>query len=523
MPLIGPPLDHPVDMTQLLSVGLQSKPDDVAVVSLATRWSWRDLDAISTRLAQNLLGLGLNQGDRIASLMPNRTVQLLYYIACLKAGLVSTPLNYRYMAPEIDHALEVSEAVALIAHTERDTDLAKCALVPNLRFGVISFEADDGHRPSLETLIETEPASAVLPTVLPDDPICIFFTSGSTGKPKGVTHTLDSMGWALNTAINGFEITASDTILAACSASHIGGYILCLSAFAAGARVSVARTFDGDEILPLFRKEHPTILAMLPAPLIALVRDHGAAHDDFSSLRYCLSGGDKVSAKLDAEFKALVGQDIREDYGMTEVGLITLSPPTGLNKLGSVGTLNPGIEASLRDDAGNEVPVDTEGRLWVRSPGNTVGYWNNGEATEETIVNGWLDTGDVMAADEDGYLWFRGRRKQIIVHDGSNITPQEIEEVLLDHEAVALAGVVGVHSLVHGENVRAYVIYVIVREGVTRPSAQELIQFARERVGYKAPEDVKFLETMPMTATGKVDRVSLKQWAQAEHAGIPTV
>ena len=144
-----------------------------------------------------------------------------------------------------------------------------------------------------------------------------------------------------------------------------------------------------------------------------------------------------------------------------------------------------------------------------------VGYWNNPQATQETICDSWLNTGDVMKADKDSYLWFYGRKKQIIIHDGSNICPQEIEEVLLDHEVVDNAGVVGVHDPVHGENVRAY---ITLKEGARRPSSQELIQFARARVGYKAPEEIEFLAEMPLNATGKVDRVTLKRIAEERHS-----
>ncbi len=158
----------------------------------------------------------------------------------------------------------------------------------------------------------------------------------------------------------------------------------------------------------------------------------------------------------------------------------------------------------------SKVPVGAEGRLWIRSAANMIGYWNRPDATAETIVDGWLDTGDVVAADEEGYLWFRGRQKQIIVHDGSNITPQEIEESLLEHPAVASAGVIGIHNLLHGENVRAY---VELKPGVAPPTAAELIKFSRASVGYKAPEEIVFLDAMPLNATGKVDRVALKRLA----------
>ena len=143
-----------------------------------------------------------------------------------------------------------------------------------------------------------------------------------------------------------------------------------------------------------------------------------------------------------------------------------------------------------------------------------VGYWANPNATAETIVDDWLDTGDIVRADDDGCVWFAGRKKQIIIHDGSNISPQEVEESLEAHDAVDLAGVVGVHDLVHGENVRAY---VTLREGMARPSEQELIGFSRARVGYKAPEEVVVLEEMPFNATGKVDRARLKSIAAREH------
>ena len=204
---------------------------------------------------------------------------------------------------------------------------------------------------------------------------------------------------------------------------------------------------------------------------------------------------------------------------MTEIGIATINPPSGENRVGSIGKLCPGYEMSLRDDSGAEVPVGTQGRLWIRSPTNTIGYWDNPKATAETIVDGWLDTGDVMRVDEDGYLWFCGRKKQIIIHDGSNICPQEVEEAVAEHPAIAAAGVIGVHDLVHGENVRAY---VTLKEGAKRPTSAELIRFARERVGYKAPEEIVILAEMPLNATGKVDRVALKQMAEERLASSAT-
>ena len=134
------------------------------------------------------------------------------------------------------------------------------------------------------------------------------------------------------------------------------------------------------------------------------------------------------------------------------------------------------------------------------------------------LVDGWFDTGDMMSVDEDGFMWFHGRGKQIIVHDGSNICPQEVEEALLEHDAVDSAGVIGIHNLVHGENVRAY---VTLKPGRPRPSAEALIDFARRKVGYKAPEEIVVLDEMPLNATGKVDRVTLKRAAAERLSAQP--
>jgi long-chain acyl-CoA synthetase len=521
MPISGPPLDGSVSLHDILKTGLAMKPDADALVSRRQRWSWRRLDDTSTRLAASYLALGLEPGDRVASLMPNRTELLVHYIACMKCGLVAMPLNYRYMAPEIDHALSVGEPKILLAHDERRDDLALSKLAGRLPLGRISYDDSGGGgggsaSPSFKALAEATPARDFAPPK-PDDPAIIFFTSGSTGKPKGVCHSFETLGWIVASAVASFDMGPDDVMMPAGSASHVGGHHLSLMTFAAGGRVVTARTFDGDEILPLLRDERPTKMWMLPSALYALVRDHGARRADFASVKACFSGGDKVSDALEKEFTELAGIAIDEDYGMTEMGIPTVTPPTGL-KIGSIGPVVAGYQASIRDGDRREVPTGTDGRLWIRFPGNMVGYWNNPEATAETVVDGWLDTGDVMSADADGYLWFHGRQKQIIIHDGSNICPQEVEAALLEHDAVASAGVVGVASRMHGENVRGY---VTLDPAAPRPTMQDLIRFARERVGYKAPEEIVVLDAMPLNATGKVDRVTLKKWAaegQLAHA-----
>ena len=505
----GPTLTDPT--SDPLQRGLKSKPDDLAPASAKTQMSWRQLDEISSRLAAQYLRLGLKVGDRVASLMPNRPVLIIHYLACFRAGLVATPLNYRYMAPEIDHALQVSGATLLLHHAERDEDVAASKLGNHLPKGVVRYKADNGAGPHYEELLDQPQARTTFPPPDADANVFIYFTSGSTGKPKGVTHTRRTFCAMIDGSINGMAITDADTFLPGASLSHVGGSLLGLAALTAGGRLLIPRGSGGPEILLLFREFQPSLLWMLPAALIALVREHAADASDFASIRLCSSGGDKVSAELEREFTAIAGFPIDESYGMTEIGLATINPPAGENRLGSIGKLCPGYEMSLRDDSGAEVPVGTPGRLWIRSRANMVGYWENPEATAETIVDGWLDTGDLMKVDADGYLWFCGRKKQIIIHDGSNICPQEVEEALAEHPAIAEVGVIGIHDAVHGENVRAY---VTLKAGSLPPNSTELIRFARDRVGYKAPEEIVFLPAMPLNATGKIDRVALLRLAQ---------
>jgi acyl-CoA synthetase (AMP-forming)/AMP-acid ligase II len=494
---------------------LDANPDALALICGETRWTWRRLNDLSDRLAASFLDLGLNPGDRVASLMPNRPALIVHYLACFRAGLVATPLNYRYRAPEIDHALAVSKARALLAHVEREQDLAESELARRLPVGTISYGAGRGDGPAFEQLVDGARPVSLPSAPSPTSPAVIFFTSGSTGRPKGVTHTHGTLGWMLAAAAAGLELGPDDLLLAGSSLSHVGAFYVSFAALSAGAGAIVARTFDADELLPLLREDRPTVLSMLPSALFALTRDHGARHDDFASLRLCRGAGDTVSAELEREFTALSGFAIDEAYGLTEVGLVTVSPPSGRIKVGSVGQVVPAVSLSIRDDEGEELPPGREGRLWIKTAAATVGYWDDPGATEAAFSSGWLDSGDVMRVDHEGYFSFCGRKKQIIVHDGSNICPQEVEGALVGHPSVASAGVIGVHDLLHGENVRAY---ITLTGGAERPTSQELIQFARESVGYKAPEEIVVLDEMPLTVTGKVDRTMLKRMAAANLA-----
>jgi long-chain acyl-CoA synthetase len=447
--------------------------------------------------------------------MPNRDALIIHYLACFRAGIVAVPLNYRYTPTQMDHALEACGARIILAHAERTEDIAATKIASRLPLGAISYGAPDKPLPSFEKLIGQDPPRIDLPEPDPESPAVIFFTSGSTGAPKGVTHSRRSVAWLFSIVTKAFEVTPNDIVLPGSSLSHIGGFVFTFMALAGGARAVVAANFEPDEVLPLLRQERPTVLCMLPAALFHLLRDGHAVAEDFSSLRLLRSGADKVPAELEHEFTTLTGRQIDEGYGSSETGLVTLNPPSGMILDGSVGLTLPAITVEVRDDDGAEVPAAADGNLWIKGPNLMMGYWNDSEQTNAAFRDGWFDSGDRMSADERGYLWFRGRKKQIIVHDASNIYPQEVEEALLGHPSVESVGVIGIHDLIHGENVRAY---VVIKDGVERPSRQELIRFAQDLIGYRAPEEIEFLAEMPLNATGKVDRVRLKDMAAERHS-----
>jgi long-chain acyl-CoA synthetase len=522
----GGRLDAPAaPLNDLLSVGLDAAPDEIAILSNRRALTWSELDRATAALAGGYRGLGLEPGDRLASLMPNRVDLAVHYLACFRAGLIATPLNYRYTARELDHALEVSGARALLAHVERAEDVAASELTGALEIGTIAYRdaeplptgndepdhVDAGWRHDFAALLDSEPLAGSEKSPAPDAPAAIFFTSGSTGPAKGVTHSRENLRWMIAGAAAAFELDASDVVLPGSSMSHIGSFLWALAALSVGSRVVVARSTDAHELLPLLREQRPTILAMIPAALSALIHDHDLQPGDFACLRMCRAGADKVSTELLSEFAAMAGFPIVEGYGMTEVGLATLNPPSGEIRQGSIGRPIQGFAITLRDDEGAPLEGEGVGRIWIRSHTLMLGYWEAPSATEKVVIDGWLDSGDLARADEDGYLWFFGRKKQVIVHDGSNISPYEVEGALVEHPAVLLAGAVGIHDEVHGENVRAY---VTLQDDVEPPARADLIGFCRERIGYKAPDEIVFLDSMPLNPTGKIDRVGLKRMAE---------
>jgi long-chain acyl-CoA synthetase len=276
-----------------------------------------------------------------------------------------------------------------------------------------------------------------------------------------------------------------------------------------GARLVLMGRFDPEQVLRTIEEHQATRVVGLPTMLQALVDHPRAGQYSLRSLRTCIGGGDAVPVALQERFRERFGIDILEGCGMTEVIPFTLNVP-GAHRPGSIGKACPGMTIRLVDDAGRDVAPGTVGEIWVASEGAMIGYWQEQEISAATIVDGFVRTGDLARVDEDGFYWFMGRKKEIIIRGGSNISPLEVEEVLYQHPAVRECGVVGVPDAAMGEAVWAFVAVVDGRKA----SAEELKDFLGGKLAaYKVPERIEFLGELPKGATGKVHRRTLRDSA----------
>jgi long-chain acyl-CoA synthetase len=279
-----------------------------------------------------------------------------------------------------------------------------------------------------------------------------------------------------------------------------------LSAIRLGQPAVLLPAFDPAAALDAIERFRCTFALGLPALLQFVVEEQVRSPRNTNSLRAVCAGGDRVPVDLQKRFAAACGAPLSEGFGLSETYPVC-SNPLHAARPGSMGLPCRGAEVRIVDGADQDLPEGTTGEMVVRSPANCIGYWNDPSATEALLRAGWLHTGDLASRDREGYLWFQGRRKEIIVHAGSNISPQEVEEVLYQHPGVLEAGVTGTPDPVYGERV---VAFVSLRNG-TALGEKELREHLRTWLAdFKVPERIFFTPELPKGATGKVHRLSLK-------------
>jgi long-chain acyl-CoA synthetase len=499
-----------MNLASALADSVARHSDKIAISLGAVQMTFAEFDAYTTRLAQGLLAAGVGKGDRVALNMANTIEMAACYFACFKVGAIAVPLNPRLKPAEIAYMLEHSEPVLYVG----DPGVTLADLPAQMRRSIRWYEVTQGtSRPGFtpySSLLQ-EAGEAPLPDVKGSEAAAILYTSGTTAHPKGVTHSHDSLR---HTAMAGRTLgfREDDVLLIFVPLAHASGLTsMLIPALLRGAESALVKAFDPAAVLETLERRRCTATMGLPAMLRALCREQAHRPVDVGSLRSCWAGGDSVSVALQEEFNDTFGVIIQEGIGMTELETICCNRP-GRVRCGSVGEPADGIEVRIVTESGADVAAGEVGEMVARGP-FMLGYWNDPEATAEAIRDGWLYTGDLARRDSDGYVWFAGRKKELIVRGGLNIAPQEVEEILLGHPAVSQAGVVGMPDPEFGE---AVIAFIKLRDG-RDCTASELIDFARRYLSdHKVPAAVRFIDEMPLGPTAKVSRRALKESLQSE-------
>ena len=508
-------------------------PEKDAVIYLHHRLSYADLDLYSDRFAAYLNSLGINQGDRVATMLPNCTQHIIAIYGILKAGCVLVPFNVMLKNDEVKYILEESEARALVC-----LDLVFPLVKPGVDdLGldrVVTVHAKDFSEPTakIPPLLsgDKQPVQGTddfmdviaadhgpVPMVEVDikkDLACILYTSGTTGFPKGAMISHFNYNHVANLVVHGIGLAEKDVLYLLFPLFHVGGQALILyPAVMVGATCVPIPMFDAGDMLDLIQRFGVTFGFAPPTAYIGLLNHPDFARFDLSSLTLTAASGAPVPSALQKEWQAKVGTYLFAGYGCTES---TAAGPGAVEmankKKPGVGTLGATTgEIKVVDQDGNIVPRGTTGEFILRGDGIVGGYWKKPEETAKCFLeDGWWATGDAGYMDEDGFLFFVERIKDLIVASGYNIAPAEVENYLYQHPGIQETAVVGVPDAYRGETVKAFV--VLKEEAKGQVTEQDILAFAKEKMAaYKAPKIVEFIDELPKNLTGKVLRRILRE------------
>lgn len=499
--------------------------DKPAVVFEDRSRTYGELREASRRVANALVGLGIEEFDRVAVLSGNCLEFIELEVGIAAARAIMVPLNWRLRGNELANLLRRSAARAIFVEERflgTILELRRSGEVPDLRT-VITLEGAGGDL-SFEELLGSSTAERPVRRGQLEDPHEIIFTSGTTGKPKGVVWTNGTVMWNSLQQLSDYQLGPQHSTYAIIDLYYIGGrHDFTWAILHQGGTVHVKRSsgFDAADVVRYVAEQSITHVLWVPTMLYEIQQLPLASYD-LSALEMIMCGGQPLSvAATERAQRAFPQVDFIQVYGLTEGGgsVTFVRPQDALRKPGSSGKASLHVELRLAGPDGATVPQGQDGEILVRAPSVTAGYWDDPELTERQIVDGWLHTGDMGHMDEDGFLYISGRKGDMIISGGMNIFPTEIEDVLREHPDVADVAAIGIPHEKWGETVLA----VVEADQGAVIDEQELIAFCTERLaGYKKPSSVRVVDEMPRTAGGKPKKFLLRErFSEAGESVLP--
>jgi long-chain acyl-CoA synthetase len=482
--------------------------------------TYAEFGARVDKLANALRKLGFVKDDFIHVLVQNSPETLVAYFAIQKIGAVAGPINGWWKAAEVEYLLNDSKGRGLIIDDQSLPILREIrSRCPDLQIVIVKGEGAEPGEATFSDLMSQGDPTAVKCESEPDDSAYIFYTSGTTGNPKGVLLSHKNVLADVAGITQALHLEEGQTILVFLPLFHVNAMLTTTFGIGIGQQVVLRKGFSASEFWEVVDRYKVNFWSAVPAVYQILLADPERQKYDLSSLRFGICGAAPLSEETMRDFETTFKIPIVEGYGLTEATCVsTINPRDGIRKVGSIGLPIPGQEVKIVDEAGNELPPRVPGEIVIGGDVVMQGYFNRPQETAETIVDGFLHTGDIAYKDEEGYIFIVDRKKDMIIRGGENIYPKEIDNFLATHPKIREAATVGVPDPVMGEEVKAFVL-------ASDPTltAAEVIAFCKEKLAtFKVPKYVEIVQgDFPRSVIGKVLKKELRKRAVADSAANP--
>ncbi len=491
-----------MNLAQILSDSAARGPEQPAVKLDDYALNYTLLEQAAMRVAGMLRDRGIGPGDRVALMLPNVPHFLAGYYGILRAGAIAVPLNVLNKRREVEYYLRDSGARLLFVWH----DFAQEASPAAAAAGCESISVAPGEFE--QALFATDPQPQMADRDEHDTAV-LLYTSGTTGTPKGAELTHTNLLRNCEAALDLFDFGPGQVVLGALPLFHSFGQTCAMnSCVHAGGLLTLLPRFDPVKAIEIMERDRVSIFQGVPSMFGAILHVPGRERYDTSTLRVCASGGAAMPVELMRGFEQAFNCKVLEGYGLSETSPVaSFNHPDRERKPGSIGTPIVGVEMRLVDDAGADVPPGEVGEIVVRGHNVMKGYWNRPEATAEVLRDGWLHTGDLARVDADGYYFIVDRKKDLIIRNGLNVYPREVEEVLYEHPAVREAAVIGIPHEEYGEEVAA----VVSLKADAAASPDEIRDFVKDQIAaFKYPRRVWIVDELPKGPTGKILKREIK-------------